>query len=247
MQYLRILLIPCFALLLPMSAMAGSYTVGVEDLKYAPFGVAKGNQYTGFFQELLDKFASDKGHNLTYKPMPVKRIMSELVNKGIDLKIPDNQYWAGDLKKGKGVVYSQPVTLYVDGVMVKPGKKGQGLETMATVRGFTPFPYLDDIKSGKVRLKETKSLEAVAKMALSDRVEGAFANVTVLKKYMTDEMNQAGALVFDDSLPDARSPISLSTAKYPGVIEEFDAWLAENNDWVTTLRKKYNVPGPDGM
>ncbi|WP_088332879.1 transporter substrate-binding domain-containing protein [Lacimicrobium sp. SS2-24] len=234
--------------LFSLSLSAEDYVVGVEDLNYLPFAEVENGQYKGFFRDLLDKFGEDSAHNFSYKPMPIKRLMDQMISKKIDLKIPDSSFWASDAKEGKGVVYSQPITIYIDGIMVTPEKKGAGYDTIksiATVRGFTPFPYMKAIEAGRISVAETSTLESVKKMVVMGRTDGGFVNVSVMNRLLKDVWNTPGAMVFDEELPDARSPISVSTAMHPELIKEFDTWLANNSSWVQQLREKYEVLTPE--
>lgn len=222
-----------------------NYTVGTENLKYLPFSTTANGKATGYFKDLLDAFGKTKGYTFTLAPMPVKRLMNSLITDKIDFKIPDNPIWASSLKTGKNITYSDPVTVYVDGILVPPGKKGGGyenLKTMVTVRGFTPFIFLGDISKGTINLQETSDLGAVIKMVAAGRVQGGFANVTVAERYMADVLKKPNILLHDDDIPSAKSDISLSTAQHPTVIEEFNAFLSENAQLVSDLKKAHNVP-----
>jgi len=171
--------------------------------------------------------------------------MNNLISEQIDFKIPDNRMWASSLKTGKNITYSTPVTVYLDGVLVDPKNKGLGYEkltNLVTVRGFTPFIFLDDIAKGSIKLQETSDLAAVVKMVSAGRAQGGFANITVTQRYMKDTLKTPNLLVHDDSIPSAKSDISLSTIKHPKVIEEFNAFLQSHAQWVADVKKEQNIP-----
>ncbi|MTI05776.1 hypothetical protein E1180_09630 [Roseibium denhamense] len=128
----------------PIAASADEILIGVEDLTYYPHYTFEGGEYAGFGRALLDSWASDRGHSVTYKAFPIKRLMTMLVEGGIDLKYPDNAYWSSDLKASTEVTYSKPVVEYIDGVSVKPENVGKGMTSvkkLGTVRGFTPWAW----------------------------------------------------------------------------------------------------------
>lgn len=228
-----------------VSTSAKEFSVGVENLDYAPFARVESGTYTGFFRELLDEFGKAKGHSFSYKPLPIKRLMNELVTDKVDFKVPDCSLWAPSLKLGKQIAYSTPITVYIDGVLVRPENKGRGydlLKSIVSVRGFTPFPYMDDISKRSLKYDETTTLDAVINMVDSSRSGGAFLNVTVAEYFMRENMKKPGLLVYDDGLRAAKSDISVSTALYPEVIKEFNQWLAANAEWVSKLKQNHSVP-----
>ncbi|TWI92759.1 extracellular solute-binding protein (family 3) [Roseibium hamelinense] len=231
------------ALLAPISAQAEDIVVGVENLSYYPHYTMDGGEYGGFARALLDAWAADQGHNLTYKPFPITRLMSMLVNGEVDLKYPDNAYWSADMKQDKNVIYSEQIVEYIDGVSVKPEKIGAGMgavETLGTVRGFTPWSWLDETKSGQVKLSEVNELDGLVKQAVSDRIDAAYANVAVIQHHLS-ETGQDGALVFDPDLKHTRDFYYMSSTTKPGLIEDFNGWMAANQDKVDALKAEYNV------
>ncbi len=136
----KALLLSC-VLIMSLQAQAGNYVVGVEALEYYPLYEGKGNSYKGYARELLDEFAKNKGHTLSYKAVPVKRLFGEYLAGNVDLKYPDNAKWASDLKKGYKVNYSDSTVEYIDGVMTSPSIKSlsvSNFKTIGTLRGFTP-------------------------------------------------------------------------------------------------------------
>lgn len=80
-------------------AFSAEYTVGVEAINYAPFYSDEGGDYSGFARDLLDLFAERQGCRFVYKPLPVKRLFSSLLNKSVDFKFPDNPDWQMTMKK----------------------------------------------------------------------------------------------------------------------------------------------------
>jgi len=228
---------------LSASASAETITVGVEDLRYYPHYSMEDGEYKGFARGLLDAWAEDRGLTLSYEPFPIKRLMSMLVEGQVDLKYPDNAYWSADLKDGKNVVYSDEVVEYIDGVSVQPDNLGKGMgsvEKLGTVRGFTPWSWLDEIKSNAVELSELNELEGLIRQAMTGRIDAAYANVSVID-YQLEQMGAAGELSFDPDLKHTRDFYYLSTTTRPDLIEDFNAWMAENAETVAALKTKYNV------
>lgn len=228
-------------------SLAGNYVVGVEALQYYPLYEGKGNTYKGYARELLDEFAKAKGHKLSYKAVPVKRLFGEFLAGNMDFKYPDNAKWASHMKQGHKVVYSDSTVEYIDGIMAPPAIKGLNIDsfkTIGTLRGFTPWVYMDDISKGTMKLSESDNMKSLISMAESGRIQGAYFNVVVAQYFMKNTMKNAKALVFKEELPHSRDSFSLSTVKHPKVIAEFNAFLKENESLVEKLKEKYQVKLP---
>jgi ABC-type amino acid transport substrate-binding protein len=236
------LLVLLFGLL--SSAQAQEYTVGVEDLDYFPAYAMRNKEYVGAAREILDRFAQKQGITFSYRALPVLRLTGYFVEGKVDFKFPDNANWAGDAKAGKAIVYSGAVFGYTDGVMVLPGRKGNGLDgfkTLGTVRGFTAWDFLGLVKSKQVEIREANSLDSLILQAINNRVDGGYFNVSVAEYFLANNLKQPGALVFDDSLPHTNSFYTLSSIKNPEIIEKFNQFLAEETTWLAELKKKYGL------
>ncbi len=115
--------------------------------------------------------------------------------------------------------------------MVLPENKGKGLnklKKLVIVRGFTPWEYLEYIKSGMIKEFTATQYTSMIKMTLVKRVDGAYSCVSIID-YQLKKMNKPYALVFDPSLPHTKSSYLLSSIKYPKVIEQFSAWLVQRS------------------
>jgi len=229
---------------LPVKSGKKNFIVGVENFNYFPmYGLEKG-KYSGYGRELLDTFASDHGYTFYYKPLPILRLYNNLlVTQTVDFKFPDNTFWKADLKKGKTVTYSTSVVDYIDGVMVLPENKGRGLKRfkrLGTIMGFTPWEYLDDIKTGNIKHDKAPHYDSIIKMALANRVDGAYSCVSVMN-FQLEKMNKGGALVFDPVLPHTKSSYLLSSVKHPLIITQFSGWLDRRKAFVNRLKGKYKI------
>lgn len=223
----------------PAVAAGKELVVGVEELEYYPIYAIRDGDYVGAAREILDAFARDRGYRLVYRPFPIKRLYAELINGTIDIKFPDNAQWAGDIKQGTKVFYSQPVIAYIDGVMVRPANKGAGTDAvrvLGTVAGFTPFAWLDRIKTGKTQLKENPRMELLLKQAAIGHIDGAYASVAVANYVLATSLAMPGALMFDPDLPHSRDFYQLSSTRRGDVVAEFDAWMAANQSRIKTIK-----------
>jgi polar amino acid transport system substrate-binding protein len=218
--------------------------VGVENIDYYPIYSVKGGQYQGYARDLIDHFAETYGHTVSYKPLPIKRLFREFLSEKIDLKFPDNKYWAGDEKKGKNIVYSDAALEYIDGALVIPGRLGQdksNIKKLGVIRGFTPWEYLDDINKGDIKTQENNKLSQLMKMAQSNRVDAVYFNILVARYFLKHSDFDKNLVMYDDSLPHTQNYYYLSSIKHPDVIAQFNEYLQQENIFVNELKKKYEL------
>lgn len=229
---------------LPKS-QADNFVVGVENLHYYPHFSDKGGEYQGFARAVLDAFSRQYQYNFSYESRPVARLHDEFLNRGkFDFKYPDNHHWQADAKQGKSVIYSEPVVTFIDGVMVRPADKGKGeahLKALGTIRGFTPWIYMQQIEAGTVRVHESSDFERLLKMAINNRVDGVYLNIDVARYQLKSALQDADALVFDDGLPFSRDHYHLSTLKHGEIIQQFNRFLSENHGLLSQLKKEYGL------
>lgn len=223
---------------------AQDLVIGVEDIDYFPIYQYSNGKYTGAANEILKKFAELHNHTLTYKGYPITRLNKNYLKGTVDFRFPDNGYWAQDQKAGYDIKYSTSVIDFIDGVMVSPANKGKGIDNLkrlGLVRGFTAWDYLDLIKKGTVKIKETNSLDSLIKLASNKRYDGAYFNVDVATYYLNNTLKTPNLLVFDPELPHTKSSYSLSSFKHPEIIEQFNQFLIDQADWIKTVKDKYQV------
>lgn len=229
---------------LSSAAGAANYSVGVEATNYMPIYKGEGGNYTGYARELLDAFGAKYGHTFTYTPLPVVRLFDEFaVQKSVDFKFPDNAYWAADAKKGINITYSKGLVSVTEGLMVLPANKGKGtpVTKIATIRGFTPFPYLDQIKAKKIAVTELNGTDQAINVGEAGRVDGVYLGVMAANYVMAESMKKPGVLVLDDKLPLSTNDFSLSTISQPNVIKQLDEFLVSQKDVVVKLKAKYKI------
>ena len=222
-----------------------SFIIGVQNFEeYLPYSEYKNNKYNGFNREILDFFASSKGYKFIYKAYPIKRLYKYFLNGKVDLKYPDNPYWSAKLKKGKDLTYSKPVVKYIDGVIVLKVNKGRGIEhlkLLGVIRGFTPFAYLNQIKSGTIKVNENDDYSGLLLQTIKRRVDGAYSNIAVSQYYLENVIQKKNALVFDPDLPHTSSHRHLSSLKHPKLINEFNNFLKTQRTAIEKLKNKHQV------
>ena len=234
-----------FTLLFCTASQAESYVIGVEKMAFAPhYSVDQQGQYQGFARELFDLFATHSGVQLSYRALPVARLLPALLQGEVDFKYPDSDSWAQTQKLGKDVHYSQAVVAYVDGVLVAPQRQGQALEQLkrlGMVSGWTPWGYQLGIETGQIQLTYSDDLRKMIQQTLKKDTDGAYFNVVVATHYLDNIRARPGALVFDAKLPHTRGSFHLSTLRHPELLQRFDRFLVEQQAEVAALKDRYRV------
>lgn len=215
--------------------------IGVEELDYFPAYAVRGGSYVGAAREIFDAFAHDLGYEVVYRPLPIKRLFAEMLSGGIDLKFPDNPQWVTDLKQGKSVVYSKPVIDFIDGVMVRSdnmGRPADSIGILGTVSGFTPIAWMEQIKKGKVQVRENPRMDLLLKQVAMGRVDGAYVSVAVANSFLDGDPAMTGVLRFDPGLPHSRDHYHASSLSRPEVVAAFDDWLEKNQARVKAIKDR---------
>ena len=224
-----------------------TYVIGVEDVKYFPHYDHERNEYKGYARAILDAFAKAEGIRFEYRIIPVNRLYREFLDGNVDFKYPDNPVWAQSLKEGLDVSYSVPLAGYIDGTMVLKEHLGKGagrLQTVGTIRGFTPWDYFDRIQAGTLSVSENREVDRLLAQVLRGRIDGAYLNVDVARYYLEKVLRKPGELVFDDALPHTRDGYHLSTFKHPEITRRMTQFIRDNQNVVRALQTEHNL-SPD--
>lgn len=237
---MRIVIPLILSLVFAGSVQAKHLTVGVEEIFYKPIYWIEDEQYTGFSRDVLDAFAEAYGHQLEYVPLPLARLYDDFLSGAVNLKFPDSADWRPDIKNKNQIHYSEPMINFTDGTMVKPENLGNTeVEVLATVLGFEPFGYLHS--EIEFTLVESRSFTGVLTMVMSDRADGAYANVDIANYYLREVLGEPGALVFDESLPHGKGGYSLSSIDHPEIVDEFNEFLKKSASLVAEIKTKHGM------
>ncbi|CAM3826881.1 substrate-binding periplasmic protein [Vibrio aquimaris] len=240
---MKALILSVFILIFSQVSYGKNLIIGVENIDYHPISSIKSGEYAGYARELLDHFAKEYNHNITYRPLPIVRLFHELVEDEIDLKFPDNPNWASDFKQGTDITYSQSALSYTDGIMVSADKLGQTkLKTLGIVRGFTPYAVINEVNQGAIKVKEFNNIKTLISIFLNrGDVEGVYFNVAIASYTMRSLGIDDEIIAFDSSLPHINGDYFLSTVKHTDIIKEFDEFLERNSSFVEKLKEKYGL------
>ncbi len=243
-QLLILFLLAAIAPLANAESQQKTLIIGVEDNRYLPHYSYENGEYIGFGRDVLEAFFKESQLDYQFRALPVARLFQTFLEQGVDFKYPDNSLWSADFKKGHDITYSEPVVSHIDGVSVLPENLGRDVDEikiLGTVRGFTAWSWINRIESGETILSENSSTKRLIQQAIIGRIQGAFANIDVIRYMQTHEMGKEEALIFDPSLPHTKGSYRLSTIAYPEVIEQFDLWLSANKKFVNSLKEKYGI------
>ncbi len=241
---IRLALLLCLSLHLVPSQAQEAIRVGVELQPYQPYSEVENGEYRGYARELLDAFAAEQGYRFVYTPLPVRRLLGDFLGGRVDLKFPDHPQWNADQKAGHPVRYSQPAAPYVDGVLVKPQYLGQGkarIRLLGTQNGFTPWPYLEDIRAQRLKLIQANQIESLLLMAASDRVDAVYLNPRVVTHQLRQMRLAPDTLVFDPQLAHVEDHYYLSSIHHPELIEAFDRFLERRAELVAAIRLRHGL------
>lgn len=232
------------------NANAKSFVVGVEQIDYYPLHGYVNGKYSGYGRDVLDAFAKQSGYSFTYVPLPVSRLFYTFLNENtIDFKYPDNPHWQADMKKGKSVLYSDPVINVIEGLLVKPEKVDQlsegSLKAIVTMRGFTPWPLepamRQKVNDGIIRVYQENTFSKVIALGLTGHYDAIYASPIVINYYLDEIIHQPGALVFDKNLPFESSDFHLASLHQGKVIKQFNEFLYKNQALILELKRKYRL------
>ncbi|MET1077141.1 MAG: transporter substrate-binding domain-containing protein [Pseudomonas sp.] len=231
---------------LPARAALPEYSVGVEDVDYYPIYsvTAPDYQYRGYARDLLDLFATREHIQLRYVALPVRRLFHNYWAGRLDLVFPDSPRWNVTQKQPHKVIYSQPVLVFQDAMLVLPSRLGEPLEhfrKLGFVRGFTPWKFQEQIAAGQVKIEESPGPEGLIRMALAGYIDGANMAQQVARYHLTLMGKPQGLVVEPSLLTLQDSHYYLSSIRHPELIARFDAFLRREARAVKALKVKYGL------
>jgi hypothetical protein len=222
---------------------AQEFIIGVEDISYYPLFEFKSNRQT-HSRELLDSFAASKGHKFTYLPLPIKRFEKWLFEDEIDFKYPDNPRWYADDSTSKELTFSQSSVWLIAGTSVLKSslnKKKSELKSVGTLLGFYPTTWIDEIKSGQIKLYEDASTKMLVQQLIMGHIDSIDIEPSVINYYLEELGKPSDTVVIDRSYKYDIYGFHLSTLKHPNIIKDFDDFLKKNKTLLQQLNKKYNI------
>lgn len=232
-----------FCLNLGKVAQADNFVVGVEDLQYYPyFDFASDNN--SFARALLDQFAKDNDHHITYLPLPIKQFPKWLFEENIDFKFPDNARWQekNNIHHLK-IIYSDEVLELIAGTLVlekNSNKDIASFKSIGTVTGFYPTLWLDKIAQGKVSIFEDPSPTILVQYLLRGLIDGLDIDLAVANNEFR-KLNLDEKIVFSNQIEQEVYSYQLSTVKYPEILIQFNQWQVEKRKFIEALKVEFGI------
>ncbi|MBN2652650.1 MAG: transporter substrate-binding domain-containing protein, partial [Spirochaetales bacterium] len=209
-----------------------------------PIVIINGRSFTGVFPELLQAFADKKGYVLEYQVYPLKRQQFLYYSKdsAFDIRFPDNPYWDKELKQSYNLSYSKFSLPFTEGVIVLAENEGKitELTSLGTLRGFTVWPYKDEISSGKIKIEEADSIPSLLSMLLGGRFDGLYMSYDVANYFMK-KLHPSRSIVLDKKFKIDSGSYFLSSLRNSKIVEEFDFFINDNQKLLNELKQKYNL------
>jgi hypothetical protein len=225
------------------SLQAQEFIIGVEDIYYYPLFEFKSDRET-HSRELLDSFAASKGYKFTYLPLPIKRFEKWLIEDKIDFKYPDNPRWYADDSTSRKLTFSQSSVWLIAGTSVLKSslkKDKPELKSVGTLLGFYPTTWIDEIKSGQIKLYEDASTKMLVQQLIMGHIDSIDIEPSVINYYLEELGKPSDTIVIDTSYKYDIYGFHLSTIKHPNIIKEFDDYLKNNKVLLEQLNKKYQI------
>jgi hypothetical protein len=232
-----------FFLCVSYCSHAAEFTIGVEDIAYFPYYNFK-TQDPSFSKDLLDKFAEDSGHKITYLPLPINQFSKWLFEEDIDFKFPDNRRWqeAWDTRQ-LDILYSDDILLMTAGTVIlrkNQHEKQDFFKNIGIITGFLPTQWLEQIKQGKVKIIEDSSPKVLINQLAHNIVDGLDIDLAVANYHLKELKLQEELSVSQNTSSQVFS-YQLSSLKYPFIIEQFNRWLSQNHSFIHKLKQQYGI------
>ena len=128
-------------------------------------------------------------------------------------------------------------------MLVLPENLGKGMDNLkrlSVIRGFSPWPYMDRVKSKAVTLVETSNDETAIRMTLLGRADGSYLSQAAAD-YTQNQLKLEKKLVFDTGLPNITDVYYVSTIKHPDVLKQINSFMKEEKAMIEKLKLKHGV------
>ncbi|WP_147302304.1 hypothetical protein [Thalassotalea euphylliae] len=221
------------------------YLVGVEDVSYYPLFDfnGKNNHQPSFARDLLTTFFDS--HHITFKfvALPVKRFDKWYLEHNIDFKFPDNFRWRNDQSNSLGITFSAPVITLSAGTYVNKQSataSRRDIKSLATIRGFHPSLWLQEIKKQRLSVIEESTPLAVVRHVLAGNATATNIDANVINNAL-QKLNRQGDIVLAEGIFHQQYAYHFSTIQHPEIIHKFDQFLRDNTELVAKLKDKYKI------
>jgi ABC-type amino acid transport substrate-binding protein len=222
---------------------ADTYIVGAQNIEYYPYYNFSSDYEKGLGWAILEAFSKQSGHRFVYLSMPVKRLQIELKKGNVDFVFPDNSRWYDQITHGLKKVYSKPLTETFAVTLVKSENVGKGMNhisRIATPDGFSPVKWEQQIRQGNVDVTGVEGIYDGLRLLQDKKVDALDVEYNAAQ-YFVRRFPQMGPFTADLTLPHNVVTFSLSTLKYPDIVDELNAFLVSESDDINKIKAKYGI------
>lgn len=221
------------------------FVIGVEAIDYFPlydFDHAN-NEKDSFGRELLTDFFTQAGYKFKFLPLPIKRFDKWLIEKDIDFKFPDNIRWRQDEREKLEIKFSGPIVELVAGSYVIESNQTmtrEQVKKIGTITGFYPTLWVEDLKTGRVKLVEENNPIGIVRHLERGNVDLLNLDINVIEHNLK-RLGSGKRAVLNTNLHHETFTYHLSTIHHQKILAEFTQYLSENKDKIENLKKKYLI------
>ena len=209
-----------------------SYIVGVQSADSSPlYNFNKSHEFGGSLKQKLDLFAAKNHINFIYKLYNKKDALKALINGEIDFRFPDNPFWSSAVKKNHNILYSNPITYYIEGLFVTRHSEiynPDDIKTLGVVGGILPWPLHHYTETRKMTLVKSNNCKLLIKKLIDRDIDAAYCNYEV-GNYYIKQFNLANDIIFSHNLPMISDYYYLSTIKHQNIIKLFNKFLEQKH------------------
>lgn len=219
--------------------------MGVEDLNYYPyFDFSTNTENPSFAKALLDEFAKDNGHQITYLPLPIKQFPKWLHKENIDFKFPDNERWQEkDNVHNLSITYSDDIIQLIAGTLVLAKNTIKNVSTyknIGTVTGFHPSLWLEKIAQDEIVLFEDPSPRILVQYLVKGLVDGLVIDLAVANNELKN-LNMKEQVIYSPHVPQQVFAYKLSTVKHPEILQQFNQWQVQKRGFIRGLKEQFGI------
>lgn len=228
---------------LSSTVKADTYIVGAQNIEYSPYYNFSSPHEKGLGWAILEAFSKHSGHQFIYLSMPVKRLQIELKKGNVDFVFPDNPRWSDQITHSLNKTYSLPLVDTFAVTLVKPKNKGKGISYVSKLiipDGFTTAKWKTQISENTVSVVGVSSVHEGLLLLDNEKADAMDVDYNVAQRILRRYPN-IGQFTADLTLPHNTVSFSISTLKYPSIIEEFNTFLHSNSQAIDEIKDKYGI------
>lgn len=216
--------------------------VGVEDVDFYPLHSFK-MPNKGMFHEVLQKFSQSSDVDLEYISLPVSRFSMWYEENQIEFRLPDHPDW--NQNPNQSLFYSDPFLSFCVTTVVLTDNKHLPIsqfERIGTISGFTiGSKWRKAVYGRDLDVVTDPSLRVLTRMLLNNMISAVDLDINAIH-HQLDQLNiPRDTVAVSTASSPARHEFKISSINQPQVIEQFNHFVRDNQDWLISLYDKYKI------